>query len=491
VVTKFWKAKFFLLLLAGISFLPVLGKASVSDMQTAFVKSLSPQLQKFLRENPSASKYLNSILEVQLQVRSISVVYTNDLAGPTADHYCPKPDRAVIELENNQAPLDEYLGLVYELFNSSHNEKFQELHDKARAKKIPKRDYVRALISVEQESYMKLKSDLPHVNFSAKDIAASATYESHLNVPENVEEFFLKTKNAPEEWSPPRDYGEMYDRLSGRNLEKVHEVAHEGAALVEHKKWDEAIKKLTNVVKMDPEDALSFYNLGKAYLEKGDTNAALQNLSESIRLDNEFVGSYVLRARLYESEGRYREAIMDHREAMRICPTDIEIRGALAWTYLMKGDRTNAFAQYQAAINLGPKKGVGYVYRGEGFLEIGDWANALKDFREGFNVDTNELGNLVDLALTQACCPDAKFRDGRAALSNAQQVCHIINWTNARCVSALAAACAETGDFAEAAKWQQKSVALGGSTTNRQGENLLELYKAKKPRRFKVLEQKH
>lgn len=454
-----------------------------------FVNALSPQLRQFLRDHVAASNYLTGILDVQTSVRSLGIEYTNDLRGTTACHVSPKPDLSVIWICKDQQPIDEYLDVVFELFNSSHEEKFRKVEDEARAKRISRRNFVKQIVKIEYESHAKLKSDLPLLKFSAKDIAASSNYEyGFVNGPGNFEDFFSWVKNGsgPDELPKTWDYGVMYDSLIGRDWQLIENLARGGFSLLQLEKWDEAIKKFKAVTRLAPEDAVSFYYLGKAFFEKGDTNAALENLTESIHLDDEFAMTYQLRARTYRAMGRYRESIMDYREAIRITPKDNLLRTGLAWTYLKRGDRTNAFSLFQGAIDMDPKDSEAYVMRGHAFLEIGDWTNAMKDYTHGCDIVTNGFDALVNLAWLQACCPSAAIRNGAKAVVNARKACETFSWTNGVCLSTLAAAYAEQRDFTQAIKWQQKAISLGGAImeTNSQGENLLQSFQAKKPWRI-------
>lgn len=469
-------------LLAAVLFLMMMARARGSSPALDFVHALSPQLQQFLRDNVTASNYLTSILDVQTRVRWLEIHYANDLSGPDACHDSPAPDHSIIRLTNGQQPIDEYTGVVFELLNSSHEEKFRALDDQARAKKVSQREFVRETIRIEYESYLKLKSDLPRLKFSEKDIAASAHYKNELNTPEKFEDFFLMVKNGLEDWSVTRDYGKMYDWLIGRDSEKAYQIATEGASLVRQSKWDEAIKKLKLAVELNPDDALAFVDLGRAYYEKGETNAALKALNHSISLDNEFGKAFALRARIYRASGKYDEAILNHLEAIRLCPKTVLIKEGLAWTYLKKGDRAKAFAYYQKIIDEDGTNGDGYIARGEAYDEIGDFANALKDYAAGSRINPRNMNALDNLAWLQACCPSAELRDGTTALTNARKVCEFLGWTNGTSLSVLAAAYAEKGDFVEAVKWQQKAISLGDaiSQTNSHGATLLQAFQAKK-----------
>ena len=87
-------------------------------------------------------------------------------------------------------------------------------------------------------------------------------------------------------------------------------------------------------------------------------------------------------------------------------------------------------------------------------------------------------------AWIRATCRDAQFRDGKRAVTSATRACELTNWQDTGALGALAAAYAETGDFAAAVKWQQKAISMGSGA--RDPVNLqarLDLYLAGKPYR--------
>ena len=84
--------------------------------------------------------------------------------------------------------------------------------------------------------------------------------------------------------------------------------------------------------------------------------------------------------------------------------------------------------------------------------------------------------------------PDTKFVDphtgaGKKALVLAQKACELTNWKDASVLESFAAACAETGDFEQAVRWQTKALedkdfaAHAGDAARKR----LELYKQRKP----------
>jgi Flp pilus assembly protein TadD len=80
-----------------------------------------------------------------------------------------------------------------------------------------------------------------------------------------------------------------------------------------------------------------------------------------------------------------------------------------------------------------------------------------------------------------AACPDGKFRDGKGAVLSATKACELSRWCDARAITALAAAFAETGDFEQAKRFQNKAIELLGDEEAKAGaREALELYRQKK-----------
>jgi hypothetical protein len=89
--------------------------------------------------------------------------------------------------------------------------------------------------------------------------------------------------------------------------------------------------------------------------------------------------------------------------------------------------------------------------------------------------------------LLWACCPEGKHRDGKKAVESAWQACKLSGWTNAGTYEVLAAAYAESGDFAEAIPEQKRALELMTPEYQKQNgqkaRQRLQLYQDHKPYR--------
>jgi serine/threonine-protein kinase len=59
-----------------------------------------------------------------------------------------------------------------------------------------------------------------------------------------------------------------------------------------------------------------------------------------------------------------------------------------------------------------------------------------------------------------ATCPEPEFRDGKKAVESATKACELSKWKERNDLDTLAASYAETGDFDQAVKWEEKAIAL-------------------------------
>jgi len=85
------------------------------------------------------------------------------------------------------------------------------------------------------------------------------------------------------------------------------------------------------------------------------------------------------------------------------------------------------------------------------------YGETIADYEAAVRLNPNFARAFSDLAWLQAACPKP---DDTKATENATKACELTGWNDHHFVGALAAVCAEVGNFAAAVKWQKEAIEL-------------------------------
>jgi hypothetical protein len=137
------------------------------------------------------------------------------------------------------------------------------------------------------------------------------------------------------------------------------------------------------------------------------------------------------------------------------------------------------YADYNAAIRLDPFNPNMWRNRG-GFAPAGS-ALESSDYRRANELDEADL--TAGQAMWLATTPDDKSRDGRKAWEMAVKACQVTSYQKPAHLSALAAAYAESGDFAHAVEYAKKAIQLAEGDEKDQIRRELAAYEQQRPYR--------
>jgi tetratricopeptide (TPR) repeat protein len=147
-----------------------------------------------------------------------------------------------------------------------------------------------------------------------------------------------------------------------------------------------------------------------------------------------------------------------------------------------RGSNAEAVRHLEKAIELDPKLRDAYGLLGQARLKLGRIVEALQAFDGLLAVFPNASDWLVRSAWVRATTSDDRARDGRRAISDAMRALQV-NGESALGLAALAAARAETGDFAGAAEAVRRAAELLPSDSEMRPrlQRYLELFAARQP----------
>jgi tetratricopeptide (TPR) repeat protein len=255
----------------------------------------------------------------------------------------------------------------------------------------------------------------------------------------------------------------------------------------DRKELARALDDFNMAVHLDPHDAAFLTLRGTARSAGKDHGGALADFTEAIRLDPKSVPAYIGRGRAWRGSGKPDRAIADYSEAIWIDPLAIAAYHDRGLTWQSKNEYEKAIIDYNMVIRLDPQSAPAYTSRGIARTAIGSYEKALADLQEAIQLDPKAPEAWSARAWIWATSDNAQYRDGRRAVESATRACELTGWHSALCLSTLAAACAETGDYEAATKWQIKAGATEVDIKAKaNGQMRLKLYQKKTPCRDRL-----
>lgn len=255
-------------------------------------------------------------------------------------------------------------------------------------------------------------------------------------------------------------------------------------------------------LEMEPADRAMWVNLGTVLLEKRQFAAAADVLARVVNMPRDvrepIVGpSRISRvdvevqvklaiACLYQQQlDRARE---HYQRALHDVPDHVMANEGLAHVASLQGRHDEAIACLQRILKTAPdmdaiRKNLGALLCAEKRYEEG-----LQEWREGLRRKPGDPDFLLNLAWCLATCPEEKIRNGREAVTLAEQACQGAGGRNPAALDVLAAACAEAGDFGKAVETAKQALQMcvppgAGAEQAQPIAGRLKLYSASKPYR--------
>ncbi len=248
--------------------------------------------------------------------------------------------------------------------------------------------------------------------------------------------------------------------------------------------YDPAIADFTEALGIAPGNARAFSLRGWAWSRKHEHEKAVADLDRAIELDPRLARAFSNRASVWIERKEYDKAISDLSEAIRLDPRSVELYTQRAWTWGEKGEYAEVIADCSEVIRRDPTNSWAYAGRGRAWHASGRYDRAQADYDEAVRRNPREIEAHGGRAWLRATYPDERFRDGKLAVESATRACELDGWKDASYLEILAAAYAESGDFAAAVRWQTTALERTAEDASKaECAARLELYQAQKPYR--------
>ncbi len=146
------------------------------------------------------------------------------------------------------------------------------------------------------------------------------------------------------------------------------------------------------------------HHLGLLLFERGELDEAIEHLTEAIRLEPQFAGAYFNLGNVYRALGRIDEAADAYRRALRIAPDDVEAHANLGAMLAERDRLEEAVAELETALRYDPHSSVALTNLGIALRKEGRNDEAIAALRDAVarTPDVPEARHELGLALIEA-----------------------------------------------------------------------------------------
>jgi tetratricopeptide (TPR) repeat protein len=159
---------------------------------------------------------------------------------------------------------------------------------------------------------------------------------------------------------------------------------------------DPIIKKLTEKLIENPDDAGAHYRRGQVYASKGAYTLAIKDFDDSLRLNPKDVEAYNNRCWARTVTGDLQAALRDCNEALRLRPNFVDALDSRGLVNLKNGQAKNAIADFDAALKINPRLTSSLYGRGLAKKSNGSIAEGELDISNAKAMDPNIVKEFED-----------------------------------------------------------------------------------------------
>jgi Flp pilus assembly protein TadD len=127
-----------------------------------------------------------------------------------------------------------------------------------------------------------------------------------------------------------------------------------GSALIDKRKYAEAVAACEAALKADPEMAKAHSTLGVALTKLGQTNEAMSHYLEALRLQPELAEAHYNLANALASRGQIETARQHYEASLRSDPNSADAHNNLAYMLMRQGKLDRAESEFRSALALRP-----------------------------------------------------------------------------------------------------------------------------------------
>ena len=300
---------------------------------------------------------------------------------------------------------------------------------------------------------------------------------------------------------------------SQRNIRIINEIYTEanfnlGAALAGQGNFDEAARRFTEVLQINPDLVMAHRYLGNILLEKGQTDEAVRHYSVVLRIEPNSAAEYKNLGYTLLQNGRGEESVKIYQMLSNLLQNDWNAYTGLGIALSQQGRLDEAVSCFNQSILIEPNSAEGYANLGNALSFQGKNNEAIDCFNKAVQLDPNSTQaryNLAQILIEQGetgkaithlekvieLNPDRPELSGRLAsilvedknapyyspqraIQLAEQACKLTDYKQPEFLGVLASVYAADGKYPQAIEMAKKALDLTQSAGQEQLKNEIE-----------------
>jgi len=172
-----------------------------------------------------------------------------------------------------------------------------------------------------------------------------------------------------------------------------------GVALNDKGDPEAAIESYKQALKIKPDYAEAYNNMGVALNDKGDPEAAIESYKQALKIKPDYAEAYNNIGNVLKDQGDLEAAIDSYKQALKIKPDYAEAYSNIGIVLKDQGDLEAAIDSYKQALKIKPDYAEAYSNIGNVLKDQGDLEAAIDSYKQAININPDYAEAYYNLSL--------------------------------------------------------------------------------------------
>ena len=174
-----------------------------------------------------------------------------------------------------------------------------------------------------------------------------------------------------------------------------------GAALKDKGDLDSAIDSYKQAINIKPDYAEAYNNMGNILKDKGDLDSAIDSYKQAINIKPDYAEAYNNMGNILKDKGDLELAIDSYKQAINIKPDYVAVYNNIGNILKDRGDLESAIDSYKHALKIKPDYANAYYNMGTALHEKADLDSAIDSYKQALKIKPdyaeayNNIGNIL------------------------------------------------------------------------------------------------